>query len=47
MLDVQTARGSVMIPYRPEIIVRTDIEARTIVVNDKLGLLDDTSESSD
>jgi 16S rRNA processing protein RimM len=47
MLDVQTARGSVMIPYRPEIIVRTDIEARTIVVNDTLGLLDDISESSD
>jgi 16S rRNA processing protein RimM len=46
MLDVQTARGSVMIPYRPEIIVRTDIEARTIVVNDTLGLLDDTAESS-
>jgi 16S rRNA processing protein RimM len=47
MLDVQTARGSVIIPYRPEIIVRTDIVARTIVVNDTLGLLDDTSESSD
>lgn len=45
MLDVQTANGSVMIPYRPEIIVRTDIEARTIVVNDTLGLLDGTSES--
>jgi 16S rRNA processing protein RimM len=45
MLDVQTASGSVMIPYRPEIIVRTDIEARTIVVNDTLGLLDDTSGS--
>lgn len=47
MLDVQTARGSVMIPYRPEIIVRTDIESRAIVVNDTLGLLDDTSESSE
>jgi 16S rRNA processing protein RimM len=47
MLDVQTASGSVMIPYRPEIIVRTDIDARTIVVNDTLGLLDDTSGSSE
>jgi len=43
MLDVQTHHGSVMIPYRPEIIVRTDIEARTIVVNDTLGLFDDAS----
>jgi 16S rRNA processing protein RimM len=43
MLDVQTDHGSVMIPYRPEIIVRTDIEARTIVVNDTLGLFDDPS----
>lgn len=47
MLDVQTPRGSVMIPYRPEIIVRTDIEARTIVVDDTLGLFDDTPESSE
>jgi 16S rRNA processing protein RimM len=45
MLDVQTPRGSVMIPYRPEIIVRTDIEARSIVVNDTLGFLDDASDS--
>jgi 16S rRNA processing protein RimM len=47
MLDVQTARGSVMIPYRPEIIVRTDIEARSIVINDALGFLDDDSDSSE
>ena len=47
MLDVQRGHSTVMIPYRPEIIVRTDIEARTIVVNDTLGLLDDTSDSSD
>ncbi len=47
MLDVDKSRGgTVMIPYRPEIIVRTDIEARTIVVNDTLGLLDDTSDST-
>lgn len=47
MLDVRRGRGSVMIPYRPEIVVRTDIEARTIVLNDTLGLLDDFSESSE
>ncbi len=45
MLDVNTLRGSVLIPYRPEIVVRTDIETRTIVVDDKLGLLDDASRS--
>jgi 16S rRNA processing protein RimM len=47
MLDVRTGRGSVIIPYRPEIIVRTDIEARTIVVDDTLGLFNDTPESSE
>ena len=44
MLDVQTDHGSVLIPYRPEIIIRTDSDARTIVVNDSLGLLDDASD---
>ncbi len=48
MLDVETARGSsVMIPYRPEIIVWADIQARTIVINDTLGLLGDTSDTSE
>jgi len=40
MLDIETPRGSVLIPYRPELIIRTDIEARTIVINDTLGLID-------
>jgi 16S rRNA processing protein RimM len=47
MLDVRKASGSALIPYRPEIIVRTDIEARTIVINDALGLLDDTPDSTE
>jgi 16S rRNA processing protein RimM len=47
MLDVETARGSVMIPYRPEIVVRTDIQGRAIVINDTLGFLDDSSDSSE
>src|SRR2546423_2920001 len=47
MLDVQAARGSVMIPYRPEIIVRTDIQARAIVINDTLGFLDGSFDSSE
>jgi 16S rRNA processing protein RimM len=45
MLDINTPRGSVMIPYRPEIIVRTDIQARSIVINDTLGFLDGDSDS--
>ena len=47
MLDVNTLRGSVLIPYRAEIIVRTDLETRTIVVDDKLGLLNDPSGAAD
>jgi 16S rRNA processing protein RimM len=40
MLDIETPRGSVVIPYRPEVVVRTDIHARTIVINDALGFMD-------
>ena len=40
VLDIETPRGTVMVPYRPEVIVRTDIEARTIMINEKLGLMD-------
>jgi 16S rRNA processing protein RimM len=45
MLDVNTVRGSVLIPYRAEIVVRTDLGTRTIVMDDKLGLLEDSSGS--
>jgi 16S rRNA processing protein RimM len=47
MLDIRTDRDSVMIPYRPEIVVRTDTASRTIVLDDTLGLLDDTSETAE
>ena len=40
-------RESVIIPYRPEMVVKTDLEARTIVIDDTLGFLDDNSESTD
>ena len=40
MLDIETARGSVLVPYRPEIIARTDIEGRAIVIDDTLGFMD-------
>ena len=45
VLDIQTARGTVMVPYRPEVIVRTDLEERTVVINEKLGFTDDFSGS--
>jgi len=47
MLDVNTSRGSVLIPYRAEIIVRTNLETRTIVMDDKVGLLDHSSDAQD
>ena len=40
MLDIQTQRGSVLVPYRPEVIARTDIDARAIVINDTLGFME-------
>jgi 16S rRNA processing protein RimM len=40
MLDIKTPRGSVLVPYRPEVIVRTDIDARAVVINDTLGFMD-------
>ena len=43
VLDIKTARGSVLVPYRPEVIIRTDLEARNIVINDTLGFTDDLS----
>jgi 16S rRNA processing protein RimM len=43
VLDIKTGRGSVLVPYRPEVIVRTDLEARNIVINDTLGFTDDLS----
>jgi 16S rRNA processing protein RimM len=47
MLDIDTPRGSVVIPYRPEIIVRTDIAGRTIVMDDKLGFLDELASPTE
>jgi 16S rRNA processing protein RimM len=40
MLDVKTGRGSVLIPYRPEIVVRTDVATRTVVIDESLGLIE-------
>ena len=43
VLDVETGRGTVMIPYRPEVVVRVDLDARTIVIDEKLGFMEDFS----
>ena len=40
VLDLDTPKGSVLVPYRPEAIVRTDVAARTLVINDALGFTD-------
>jgi 16S rRNA processing protein RimM len=40
MLDVKTGGGSVLIPYRPEIVVRTDVAARIVVIDESLGLIE-------
>jgi len=43
VLDLTTPKGSVLVPYRPEAIVRTDVAARTIVVNEAMGFTDTNS----
>ena len=40
MLDVSTDKGTVLVPYRPEIVERIDVEARTVVVKSAVGLFD-------
>jgi 16S rRNA processing protein RimM len=39
-LDVKTSKGSVLVPYRPEVVDRTDTEARTVVVKADVGMFD-------
>jgi len=39
-LDVKTSKGSVLVPYRPEVIDRTDTDARTVVVKSDVGIFD-------
>ena len=40
LLDVRTPRGSALVPYRPEIVVRTDVSTRTVVIDESLGLIE-------
>ncbi len=39
-LDVATTRGSVLVPYRPEVVERADGSARVIVVRSDVGLFE-------
>ncbi|MEO5903442.1 MAG: ribosome maturation factor RimM [Gemmatimonadaceae bacterium] len=39
-LDVKTSKGSVLVPYRPEVVERTDTEARTVVVKSEVGMFE-------
>ncbi len=48
VLDIKTEQGnSVLVPYRPEIIVRTDLAARNVVINEKLGFMDGFSRDNE
>jgi len=40
LLEVHGPRGTVMIPYRPEIVVSVDVDALEIVIDPPDGLLD-------
>lgn len=39
-LDVATSRGSVLVPYRPEVVERANGDARVIVVKSEVGLFE-------
>lgn len=40
ILDLETPKGSILVPYRPEAILRTDVAARTLVINEAMGFTD-------
>jgi 16S rRNA processing protein RimM len=43
ILDLDTPKGSILVPYRPEAIVRTDVGARTVIINEAMGFTDSHS----
>jgi 16S rRNA processing protein RimM len=47
MLEVGEGRGAVLLPYRPEVILRVDVDARTIVVDPPVGLLDPSEAATE
>ncbi|HWZ57854.1 MAG TPA: ribosome maturation factor RimM [Gemmatimonadaceae bacterium] len=40
VLDVRTDRGTVMVPYRPEVVTSVDLAAGVVVIDPPAGLLD-------
>jgi len=40
MLDVRRPNGSVLIPFRPEVVTRVDLAARTLVIDPPEGLIE-------
>lgn len=40
VLDVRTERGTVLVPYRPEVVTSVDVASGTIVIDPPAGLLD-------
>ena len=43
VLELDSPKGSILVPYRPETIVRADVAARTLIINDALGFTDSNS----
>jgi 16S rRNA processing protein RimM len=41
LLDIETPQGSTMLPYGPPMVVRVELERRTVIVDLPAGLLDD------
>lgn len=41
VLEVSTARGTVMLPYRPEVVTSVDLGRRALVVDPPAGLIED------
>ncbi|MGK2962766.1 MAG: ribosome maturation factor RimM [Gemmatimonadaceae bacterium] len=39
-LDVKTGKGSVLVPYRPEVVERVDAESRVVIVKSEVGIFD-------
>ena len=39
-LEVKTAKGNVLVPYRPEVVEHVDAEAREVVVKSEVGIFD-------
>jgi ribosomal 30S subunit maturation factor RimM len=40
MLDVRRPGGSVLIPFRPEVVTRVDLAARQLAIDPPEGLLE-------